>query len=322
VDDPIDSAPDAETAAAPRRSRTRLIALAIIVVLAGGGYAAWSVTQAQALAAARSAAAVDIETRWDAVEFSLGTIESATTRIGAMTGEDAEQTVASVLFALDSMETSAVAAIDAMDADVELLADGEARTAYAQSVSNARDAVSRAMKTKPSIAALPTFYTGSEKAAAALVRARRRVNSSIDAANSKKWASSVASAEKAIKDLKGAEAAMKSMRAAMDATGTITDTGDVAQGVRVVASFRRLADSALKVARIGRAHTSLSAYNAAIKGYNRAATASNKVEVPTFFASPILFATDALDSLRDTQDLVEAAKTYHEKALRASLATP
>lgn len=320
MDDPIASAPETETAAAPRRRPTRLIAVTIIIALAGAGYAALSVYRASALAATRAAAAIDVETRWDAVEFSLGAIESARTRVGSMTVDDAEATVSSALLGLTTMEASATAAIDAMDADVKLLEPGDVRAAYTQCVSSARDAVKQAMKAKPALTALPEFYTGSDKVTSAIGRTRSRVNASIDAANSRKWSKAVAAAERAVKDVKGAEASLKRMRSALDAGTGITDDGDVALGLRSVSALRLLAERALSVCRIGRAHTSLSAYNSAIKAYNRAATASNKVEVPSFFVSPILFATAALDVLRNAGDSVDAAGTYHQKALRASLA--
>ena len=321
MDDPIPATPSTDPAPKPRRTWLWIVAVVLVLALAGGGYAAWTFTQAQALAAARAAAAIDVEVRWDAVSASLATIADVTKQVGSMTTDDASATVPALLSSLKSMESSAGAAIAAMEKDVVLLPEGDAKSDYVIAVKDARDAVLRAMSAAPSIAPLPDFYRGTATASTRITRARKRMNSAIAACNSRHWGKAYTSASGAVSDCEAAASALKKMQASVNLGTTIMDTGEIALGLKAVAAQRRIADAALNVARVGRSRA-MSRYNSAIRAYNKVAFASDKLEVPTFFTGPVTFAIQALDKLRSAGDNLTAANSFHEKALRASLARP
>lgn len=316
MDDQTAAASGVESAPKPRRAWLWVAVAVVVLLLAGGGgFAAWTFARTQA----RAAAALDIEKHWDAVSASLGAIEQTAKSAGTMTAEDAKSTVPSMLSALGSMESSATSSIAAMEQDLAALEDGEAKTAYESTIRDVKAAVGRAMEATSAIAALPALYASASKASDAVRHAHAQVNASVRSCNSKRWSQGVAAGDKAVSDCKAARAALDSMQALVNTNPAVKDWGAIAVGLKFVASERRLADAVLKAARKGRSGA-MSSYNVAIRAYNKAAFSPTKAETPVFFDDPAMFAKGALDTLRTASDLVTVAGTYHQKALRASIA--
>jgi len=314
------AAPTAQVTSPKKRPWLWVVVAVVVLALVGGGYFAFTTMQAQALAKARAAAAIDAEEHWSKATASLQTVIDVARQMGGVKASNAKTEMADIVASLETMKKTATVEIDAAEKAVKVLPAGDAKTNYTHAITNARDAVAAAELAVPALEAAPQFIVDASQVTKAFNKVRSKVNSSIDSSNAQKWDSGLSSAKTALATCRTAEATLKKMDAALDSQSAVGGKADMSAARKVIAVEMDLAQGAVDVATAAKARNR-SGYTAAINRYNKSVTKFNKLELPELLTDPLLtFSDGAFTAFGNAEDLFNAAKTYHEKALLASIA--